>query len=172
MLENKVKVKRIFIDMDGVLTDFALGVENMIGMKLTSDDAGHSEYDRRKEELTNKRLFRNLPPMKDMWELMGYLKHTGLPLEILTAAGVINRELVVWDKHEWIKQWVDPTIVVTCTMSGAQKAAFAQKGNVLIDDRGKNIDAWVEAGGIGIKHKTARDTINELKLLRNGMSVV
>tara|TARA_Y100000356_G_scaffold127141_1_gene125709 strand:- start:117 stop:635 length:519 start_codon:yes stop_codon:yes gene_type:complete len=172
MLENKVKVKRVFIDMDGVLTDFALGVENMIGMKLTSDDAGHSEYDRRKEELTNKRLFRNLPPMKDMWELMGYLKHTGLPLEILTAAGVINRELVVWDKHEWIKQWVDPTIVVTCTMSGAQKAAFAQKGNVLIDDRGKNIDAWVEAGGIGIKHKTARDTINELKLLRNGMSVV
>ena len=41
MLENKVKVKRIFIDMDGVLTDFALGVENMIGMKLTSDDAAH-----------------------------------------------------------------------------------------------------------------------------------
>tara|TARA_B100000131_G_C18084641_1_gene599611 strand:+ start:908 stop:1426 length:519 start_codon:yes stop_codon:yes gene_type:complete len=172
MLENKVKVKRIFIDMDGVLTDFALGVENMIGMKLTSDDAGHSEYDRRKEELTNKRLFRNLPPMKDMWELMGYLKHTGLPLEILTAAGVINRELVVWDKHEWIKQWVDPTIVVTCTMSGAQKAAFAQKGSVLIDDRGKNIDAWVKAGGIGIKHKTARDTIHELKKLRNGMSAV
>ena len=110
--------------------------------------------------------------MKDMWELMGYLKHTGLPLEILTAAGVINRELVVWDKHEWIKQWVDPTMVVTCTMSGAQKAAFAAKGNVLIDDRGKNIDAWVKAGGIGIKHKTARDTITELKLLRNGRKVI
>ena len=141
---SETKVKRIFIDMDGVLTDFQLGVEEMIGMRLTSDDVGHSEYDKRKEELTNKRLFRNLPPMKDMWELMGYLKHTGLPLEILTAAGVINRELVVWDKHEWIKQWVDPTMVVTCTMSGAQKAAFAAKGNVLIDDRGKNIDAWLK----------------------------
>ena len=169
---SETKVKRIFIDMDGVLTDFQLGVEEMIGMRLTSDDVGHSEYDKRKEELTNKRLFRNLPPMKDMWELMGYLKHTGLPLVILTAAGVINRELVVWDKHEWIKQWVDPTMVVTCTMSGAQKAAFAAKGNVLIDDRGKNIDAWVKAGGIGIKHKTARDTITELKLLRNGMKVI
>ena len=51
-------------------------------------------------------------------------------------------------------------------------AAFAAKGNVLIDDRGKNIDAWVKAGGIGIKHKTARDTITELKLLRNGMKVI
>ena len=157
---------------DGDSVAVCVYVEEMIGMRLTSDDVGHSEYDKRKEELTNKRLFRNLPPMKDMWELMGYLKHTGLPLEILTAAGVINRELVVWDKHEWIKQWVDPTMVVTCTMSGSQKAAFAEKGNVLIDDRGKNIDAWVKAGGIGIKHKTARDTITELKLLRNGMKVI
>ena len=153
--------------MDGVLTDFQLGVEEMIGMRLTSDDVGHSEYDKRKEELTNKRLFRNLPPMKDMWELMGYLKHTGLPLEILTAAGVINRELVVWDKHEWIKQWVDPTMVVTCTMSGSQKAAFAYEGSVLIDDRKKNIDAWESAGGIGILHTSAKETIETLKELRN-----
>ena len=166
------KVKRIFLDMDGVLTDFLLGVEDLIGMKMTNDDAGHSEYDRRKEELTNKRIFRNLPPMKDMWELLAYVKHTGLPTEILTAAGVINRQLVVWDKNEWVKQWVDPTMVVTCTYSGSQKAAFAMKGSVLIDDRPSNIKAWEDAGGIGIVHKTARDTIIELKRLRNGMSVV
>ena len=42
---SEPKVKRIFIDMDGVLTDFQLGVEEMIGMRLTSDDVGHSEYD-------------------------------------------------------------------------------------------------------------------------------
>ena len=46
---SETKVKRIFIDMDGVLTDFQLGVEEMIGMRLTSDDVGHSEYDKRKE---------------------------------------------------------------------------------------------------------------------------
>jgi 5'(3')-deoxyribonucleotidase len=163
------KVKRIFVDMDGVLADFLKGVEKpeYIGHPLTNDDKGHTEYDERKEELTNKRLFANLPPMVDMYDLIGYIKHTELPWEILTAAGVVNRELVVYDKQEWIKRYVDPKIVVTCTFSGSQKAAYAWEGNVLIDDRPSNIEAWEKAGGIGIIHKNAADTINQLKTLRN-----
>jgi len=164
--------KRIFIDMDGVLCDFAAGCGEMLGRPLTSDDFGHSEYDERKEELTNKRLFAKLPPMVDYHELIGYVKHTGLPWEILTAAGSINRNVVVYDKNEWIKQYVDPYVVVTCTYSGSQKAVFAKKGNVLIDDRPKNIDAWVEAGGIGIIHKSAKHTIEELKRLRSPLKLV
>ena len=171
-MENKVTPKRIFIDMDGVLVDFLAGVSDMLGRPLTSDDYGHSEYDERKEELTNKRLFRNLPPMVDYHELIGYVKHTGLPWEILTAAGAINRNIVVYDKNEWIKQYVDPYVVVTCTYSGTQKAVFAQKGNVLIDDRPKYIKAWEDAGGIGILHKSAKHTIEELKLMRSTLKLV
>ena len=97
-MENK-EIKRIFVDMDGVVADFLTGCSEMMGKPLTSDDAGHSEYDLRKEELTNKRLFGLLPPMVDYADLIGYIKHTGLPWEILTAAGKVNRELVVYDKH-------------------------------------------------------------------------
>ena len=166
----KGKVKRIFLDMDGVLADFLAGVEmpEYIGHPLTNDDAGHTEYDLRKEELTNKRLFANLPPMADMYDLIAYVKHCEVPWEILTAAGTVNRNLVVYDKNEWVKRYVDPTIPVTCTFSGSQKAAYALEGNVLIDDRKKNIDAWVAAGGIGIVHTSAADTIEQLKTLRNG----
>ena len=46
------------------------------------------------------------------------------------------------------------------------------KGSVLIDDRQKNIDAWIEAGGIGILHTSAANTINQLKALRNGGNVL
>ena len=41
-------------------------------------------------------------------------------------------------------------------------------GNVLIDDEPKNIEAWEDAGGIGILHTSAKETINKLKELRNG----
>ena len=166
----KGKVKRIFVDMDGVLADFLKGVESpeYIGHPLTNDAKGHTEYDDRKEELTNKRLFANLPPMVDMYDLIAYIRHCETPWEILTAAGAVNRELVVYDKNEWIKRYVDPTIPVTCTFTGTQKAAYAFEGNVLIDDREKNIKAWEDAGGIGILHTSARETINALKSLKNG----
>tara|TARA_Y100000590_G_scaffold421165_1_gene524567 strand:+ start:273 stop:788 length:516 start_codon:yes stop_codon:yes gene_type:complete len=167
MIENKPKnIKYIFVDMDGVLADFLKGCEAMIGHPMTNDDKGHSDYDARKEELTNKRLFANLPPMVDMYDLIAYIKHTGINWEILTAAGVVNRELVVFDKKSWIKKFVDPSVVVNCTFTGAQKSAYALKNNVLIDDRPKNIEAWEKAGGIGILHTSAADTISQLKELR------
>jgi len=166
MVEN-TKINYIFVDMDGVLADFLKGCEAYIGHPMTNDDKGHSDYDKRKEELTNKRMFANLPPMVDMYDLIAYIKHTGLPWEVLTAAGVVNRDLVVYDKKAWTAKWVDPNVVVNCTFTGSQKAVYAMPGNVLIDDRPKNIKAWEEAGGIGILHTCARDTIIELKKLRN-----
>ena len=161
-----MNIKRIFVDMDGVLADFIQGCSAMIGEPLTPDNNGHMIYDQRKLELTNKRLFRNLPPMVDMHDLLAYIRHTELPWEILTAAGTINRELVVYDKNEWIKQWVSPNVVVTCTYNGNQKGGFAMKNCVLIDDRQRNIDVWEKNGGIGILHTSARSTIDQLKALR------
>jgi hypothetical protein len=43
---------------------------------------------------------------------------------------------------------------------------YAFEGSILVDDRQKNIDSWVENGGIGIVHTSAENTINELKKLR------
>ena len=168
MIEHK-EIKRILLELEVVLADFQTGASKLAGVNITPDSAGHKLYDARKEELTNKRLFRNLPPMVDMYDLIAYVRHTGTPWEILTAAGEVNRELCVYDKNEWIREFVDPTIAVTCTFTGSQKGMYAFEGSVLIDDRQKNIDHWIENGGIGIVHTSAENTINELKLLRNGV---
>jgi hypothetical protein len=37
--------------------------------------------------------------------------------------------------------------------------------NILIDDWGRNIKEWQARGGIGIKHKSAAETIAALKKL-------
>ena len=40
---------------------------------------------------------------------------------------------------------------------------YANEHSILIDDMQKNIDQWKAAGGIGILHTNAKDTIKKLK---------
>lgn len=156
-------ITKIFIDMDGVLADFVTGVQ---GPKYLNGPLTDNLYDDNKIALSNKGLFRDLPPMQDMPDLMNYINNLGVYWEILTCTGKLNRQKVAKDKTAWIREHVDPNTVITCTFTGKQKAAYAEPGFVLIDDRKKNIDAWVAAGGIGILYTTAADCIKQIEDLR------
>ena len=87
---------KIYLDMDGVLADFVTGVQgpDYLDGPLQSEE----QYDDTKKDLILKRLFKNLPPMPNMLKLVSYVKQTGLPWEILTCSGEIERPLVVADK--------------------------------------------------------------------------
>ena len=43
--------------------------------------------------------------------------------EILTALNEVNRELVVYDKNEWIKRYVDPSVVSDLHIYSGHKKA-------------------------------------------------
>lgn len=152
----------IFIDMDGVLADFVKGVE---GPKFLNGPLDPGTYDGRKKDLSDQGLFLELPIMPGMQDLINYVKGTGLYWEILTATGDVNRKRVAADKYFWIRKNVDPGVLVTCTIKGKHKAVYAREDHILIDDRADNINAWIQAGGIGILHKDAQDTIKKLKLI-------
>ena len=160
------KVRQIFLDQDGVLADFEGGLTKALGYKVDLADE-NDVYDAEKRKLTAQRLFRNLEPLPDAWKLVNYCMNSGIHTEILTAAGTVNRDIVVKDKIDWIRRYIHPHWIVICTFSGTQKAAFAHKRGVLIDDRERNIKYWIEAGGIGILHKTADDTIEQLDYILN-----
>jgi 5'(3')-deoxyribonucleotidase len=100
--------------------------------------------------------------MADMDHLVDHIKQSGEYWEILTATGDVNRSRVAADKNKWIKEHVDPNVLITCTIKGRHKAVFANHNHVLIDDRLENIEAWTKAGGIGILHKNAQETIEKL----------
>jgi len=164
------KVKQIFLDQDGVLADFESGLTKALGYKVDVTSP-IDVYDIEKRKLTAQRLFRNLDPLPDAWKLVDYCMNSGIHTEILTAAGTVNRTLVVKDKIDWIRRYVHPHWIVIPTFSGTQKAAFAHKKAVLVDDRQRNIDYWEEAGGIGILHKTADETIEQLDyIISDGQS--
>ncbi len=105
------------------------------------------------------------PSLKKYWrqKIADLIKESGIDWEILTASGSLNRTVVTNDKIYWIRKHVDPKVIITATIKGEDKAAFARPSHVLIDDRKSNIKAWTQAGGIGVLHRTADDTINQLK---------
>ena len=45
------------------------------------------------------------------------------------------------------------------------KQDLAEPNAILIDDREDNIERWIEAGGIGIRHTSTASTIKQLKQL-------
>ena len=69
---------------------------------------GHTEYDDLKRRLTNKqKTIRKLTTMVDMYDLLAYVRHCEPLGDIDSPLGAVNRELVVYDKNEWIKRYVD-----------------------------------------------------------------
>jgi len=156
-------IEKIYLDMDGVLADFVGAVQgpDFLNGPLT----GEEHYDENKKEFTEKGLFKVLPPMPDMNILVSFVKDTGIPWEILTAAGAINRDIVVKDKTDWIRKHVDKDVPIHITTKGREKAKYVDgfSKQVLIDDRAENIHAWRVAGGAGFLHKNSIETIKHLK---------
>jgi ABC-type phosphate/phosphonate transport system substrate-binding protein len=58
-MKKEMKIRQIFLDMDGVLSDFESKITEMLGSKVWNDDAGHKVYDDHKRELTAKHMFRS-----------------------------------------------------------------------------------------------------------------
>ena len=164
MKNEDKKVRQLFIDMAGVLADFENGLSEVLGHKVRLSDI-KDVYSDRKREVTSKHLFRRLKPLPDAWKLVDWALNSGIHTEILTAAGTINRTIVIKDKIDWIKEYCTDHWIIIPTFKGSQKAAFAHSKAVLIDDRPKNIECWEAAGGIGILHTTADETIAQLNEL-------
>lgn len=150
----------LFVDMDGVLADFDRGIYELCGKRPHAMEKKevwatiHKQYDQ------GKFFFKHLPLMADALELWSNLELYN-PI-ILTATGhsIPTAEL---EKKWWANLHFPKTMVLTVE-DGADKVKFVQTRPqaILIDDRSKAIDPWIEAGGIGILHTSANQTLKEL----------
>lgn len=108
-------------------------------------------------------FFGAMEPMDDAHVLWDYIKHRS-PF-ILSATG--HTQGAAEEKRDWVRRHLGHETANTAVFvrDARNKAEYAQSGWLLIDDRTKAIDPWVEAGGIGILHKNANHTIAQLKEL-------
>lgn len=166
---------KIFVDLDGVLADFPRGMTKAmhatIGPSYVHNEDRYEadrEYARRMwkgieqyQEQGNE-LWYELELMHDAMKLWEYVRpHSP---QILTATGkpIYDAET---QKRKWVAEKLGDDVVVNLTRKAAEKAKHAAEHHILIDDKEKAINPWKSAGGIGIVHTSADNTIRELKVL-------
>ncbi len=160
----------IFSDSDGVISDFYAGAKKVLGHPWIRKGAGeHTKEEHGRILNQYEGFWETLPVMPD-WELYWSFIEPYTP-HILTALPGWDHDFAqVHDgKWKWYQTHI-PSLPLNRfhVVHREKKADFARNGsvrNILIDDHHKNIDEFEAAGGIGIYHVSAKDTILKLKLL-------
>lgn len=149
--------KQIFLDCDGVLADFDRGAEQILGMPpgLFESQHGSGEFWRRLARADG--FFANLEPMADAYTLYEAVRDRG-PI-ILT--GMPRGTWAEPQKRRWAAHYF-PGVPVITTMA-ALKHEHRHPGDVLVDDRDKYRNLWEGNGGVFVHHKSAADSIAELR---------
>lgn len=154
----------VFVDLDGVLVDLVGGLENQLDKKFEIETKqGRQEFTfefhKFASNTTNWQLsqfWSKLPPTKDceqIWKAVKAYK----PLFLSSVAGYIP---AIYGKELWCRNnlGIDSDRVILVSHS-EDKQKYASKMSILIDDYDKNVSQFKSAGGQGILHKTAVDTI-------------
>lgn len=156
----------LYVDLDGVIVDFAAHAKQITGIDI--DDAGKEDRNKFWKHIgrhvkQGHPFFAAMNPLADAFHLWNYVvKHQPT---ILSATGHIFG--AGEEKRMWVRQHLgsDAAHRAIFVRNSRDKAKYASATAILIDDRKKSIDPWVEAGGVGILHTSAELTIKQLKEL-------
>lgn len=150
--------RRVYLDLDGVMADFDAHFPATFGVdhRGLADDAmwetinAHPSY------------FRDMPPCAGAVKFFRSIEH--LRPIILTACPKTNYPHVARQKRAWVREHLSEHVTVLPVMGGRHKPLFMQEpGDILIDDWRKNIEAWNEAEGVGILHRSFEGTAAALR---------
>jgi PAS domain-containing protein len=166
--ENKVMDYKIYVDMDGVVADFDQRFKDLsgIGPREFEEKYGKDAFWDFIDEGENKlKFWVGIPPMSDAKQLIDFVSN--YDYEMLTAPSIKKQSLM--GKGLWMinqtKNGLFPFKPKINYKSAKNKKDFAAPNHILIDDREDTINSWNAAGGIGILHTSAANTISQLKKL-------
>jgi hypothetical protein len=170
-----MKIKKIYLDMDGVVANFEKRYIELFGD--SPDGCVSLDYTNsrdKKEFSENWKSFidgKNFETL-DWWpggpELITYLCQLSPDMvEILSSSGGNKyHDEVVEQKKKWVENFNLPDNWKINIVAGRKrKAEYATPDSILIDDTKDVIDAFRYAGGIGIHHKDCGNTIMLLDIL-------
>lgn len=157
----KVPKFKVYLDMDGVIADWAKQFERFSGgIPVEKYEADHGKSQRYHFVRKNSPdYYSTMPWMKDGELLYNFLKCCDTEILSHATDSRATKGKLIWLKNNNVK--LKPNLVG----KSVDKAKYATPDSILIDDKPENIDEFVKAGGKGILHTNSVDTINKLKEL-------
>ena len=136
--------KVIYIDFDGVLVDTPKFINKEIEMKGYSEEVCKNfswDY-----------FLKNCSEIEDNFNTLKIISQKN-KVVILTHVYSTHEELA---KKKFIFERISDIKIITVPYYIDKNIIVNPKDNILIDDYGKNIDKWINSGGIGIQFKNER----------------
>ena len=159
---------KVYVDMDGVIADFEKHFEDLSGMgpKEYQNKYGTQAFWDFIDEGEHKlKFWIGIPQMSDAQSLMDYVSQYNY--ELLTSPSIKQQSLM--GKGLWVKNHTNKGLFKSKPKVNyrfaKKKVEFAAPNHILIDDRADTINSWNAAGGVGILHTSAANTISQLKKL-------
>lgn len=169
--EAETSTPDVYVDMDGVLVDFFNEWARLVGVKTYRDIPKKDIGKALKKIVSTPNFWEDLPTLAGYKDLLQTIKAVKGKYKILSSP-LANDPNVDPGKREWVRKHLNffkPEQVII----DHNKSKYAKKQdgtpNLLIDDFGKNVDAWQSAGGIAIKHHTTT-TANTVQAIKKVFS--
>ena len=169
-----MKIKKIYINFEGVLADFNGRIKELWGIAPPDKDCTIADYNRFWERIRNeKHFYERLAPLPGSVEMVSSLYETYKDVCEIVSETHFSFDLSlgksIWfedengytDKTEWIKKYISANIKTDWSWSGTVKCEDA--GCILIDCRAEEVNGWKIKGGTGILYTSPLDTFAQLK---------
>ena len=156
--ESKDRMPHLFLDMDGVQADFfgawskRSGVDHWKAIADKESEINELAHSSAKQVYD---FFRDLEPLSGGMKVISWLRKNQIPYTVLSAPlrGPF-KDASVKAKKDWLDEYHPGTSAnAIFTDKKYQHAMDGGRSNVLVDDYGKYLNAWKEAGGIAVKHE-------------------
>jgi len=156
----------VYVDMDGVLADFFSEWAKMAGIKTGNwKDIPREDINKTLDKMIGTDFFAKLPKFSTADKLIQMIINNFGSYKILSSPLRNDHENSKRHKIDWVgrKLKIKPEETIISSNKGAYATQPDGTPNILIDDLGKNVQNWMNNGGLGIKYQADEDPLSKVQ---------